>query len=136
MKAIIDTNVLVSAIIRDGLPEKVVLFLAHDPQWQWMASEEILQEYCEVLARPKFKLPEPLLARWHALFKTKIIPVLEVWPVTFERDPKDAKFLACALACDADYLISGDSDFGAASLGSTRILSARQFADLFLGKQG
>ncbi|WP_425526009.1 putative toxin-antitoxin system toxin component, PIN family [Halotia branconii] len=34
--------------------------------------------------------------------------------IDFPRDRKDAKFLACAMAGDADFLITGDSDFNQA----------------------
>jgi predicted nucleic acid-binding protein len=42
--------------------------------------------------------------------------------VPFPRDAEDAKFLACALAADADFLITGDLDFsGARKLGNTKL---------------
>ena len=51
--------------------------------------------------------------------------------VPFPRDVKDAKFLACALAADADFLITGDLDFSEArKLGNTKIVSVSQFAEL------
>ena len=58
-----------------------------------------------------------------------------VWPVeasaSFPRDPKDAKFLACALAADADFLVTGDQDFTEARLiGRTEIVSVTHFDEL------
>jgi len=56
--------------------------------------------------------------------------------VNFPRDQKDAKFLACALANDADYLISGDSDFREAhTLLNTTILSVSMFKRLVMGEK-
>jgi predicted nucleic acid-binding protein len=44
--------------------------------------------------------------------------------IDFPRDRKDAKFLACAMAGDADFLITGDSDFSQAqNLVNTTIIS-------------
>ncbi len=46
-----------------------------------------------------------------------------------DRNPeKDAKFLACAIAADADYFITGDQDFSEAQmLLQTKIYSVTQF---------
>lgn len=111
MRVVVDTNVVVSAILRDRNPERAVLHLVGNPDCEWVASEEILAEYREVLRRPKFALPTDLLEQWELRFRTALV----LWPVTapvgFPRDPKDAKFIACALASSADYLLTGDRDF-------------------------
>ena len=127
MRVLVDTNVVVSAILRDRVPEKVILFLIGNPDAEWVASDEILAEYREVLRRPKFGLSAELLTAWDERFAS-----LGVWPVTmpvdFPRDAKDAKFLACALAAEADYFITGDRDFEEAPpLGKTRVLSVSRF---------
>jgi len=131
MRVVVDTNVVVSAILRDRLPEKVLLFLIAQPDFEWVASPEILTEYREVLRRPKFGLPDQVLRQWDDRFHSAIAE----WPVEisvpFPRDIKDAMFLACALASDADFLITGDQDFTEArKLGHTKILSVSQFHEL------
>lgn len=40
MRVVIDTNVVVSAILRDRLPEKVLLFVVARPDFEWIASPE------------------------------------------------------------------------------------------------
>jgi predicted nucleic acid-binding protein len=45
MKVIIDTNVVVSAALRDKDPEEVVWFVAKQPDVEWVVSQEILNEY-------------------------------------------------------------------------------------------
>jgi predicted nucleic acid-binding protein len=62
MKVIIDTNVVVSAVLRDRDPEAVILFVVEQPDFQWIVSEPILEEYKEVLARERFALPKRLAA--------------------------------------------------------------------------
>ena len=58
-------------------------------------------------------------------------------PVSFPRDQKDAKFLACALAAQADYFITEDKDFtDAMKLVSTKILSASRFKKLLIDTEG
>jgi uncharacterized protein len=131
MKVVVDTNVVVSAILRDRLPEKVLLFILARPDFEWVASPEILAEYREVLHRPKFALPDSILSQWEERFRSAIAE----WPVetsvSFPRDISDAKFLACAIAAEADFLITGDRDFTEArKIGRTKIISVSQFHEL------
>jgi predicted nucleic acid-binding protein len=52
-------------------------------------------------------------------------------PLGFPRDQKDAKFLACALAAQANYFITGDRDFAEAlKLVTTTILPVSLFKKL------
>jgi predicted nucleic acid-binding protein len=51
--------------------------------------------------------------------------------VDFSRDLKDAKFLACAIAAEADFLITGDRNFTEIkNLGKTIIVSVSKFQKL------
>ena len=49
MKILIDTNVLVSAALKDKDPETVVLFVTAQADFEWIVSPEILAEYKDVL---------------------------------------------------------------------------------------
>ena len=42
MRVVVDTNIVVSAILRDRLPERVILFIIARPDFEWVASQEIL----------------------------------------------------------------------------------------------
>lgn len=131
MKVIIDTNVVVSAAFKDRDPEKIILFIVTHHDFDWIISSSILEEYESVLARKKFKLPKDILQAWSQVFRS--IPTLvEVDTcLSFPRDQKDAKFLECAMAINADFLITGDTDFsGIKQLGRTKILSVSQFKRL------
>ncbi len=120
MNVLIDTNVLLSAALRDKLPERVVLHVA-------------LTEYTEVLRRPKFGLNEETLERWAGMLAMRTVSVGS--PLTapeFPRDPKDVPFLAAALATHADFLITGDKDLlQAGDLVATRILTVAEFSSEF-----
>ena len=133
MKVVINTNIVISAILRDRDPEIVIRFIAAQIEWQWVASKAILLEYNEVLRRPKFSLPEALLEEWSNLFTTYISVADTMVTVDFLRDQKDAKFLSCAISTDAEYFITGDKDFSEAyKLGITTICSVRQFKQLII----
>ena len=128
MKVIIDTNVVVSAALKDRNPEAVILFVVKHPDFEWVASAEIVEEYIAVLRRDKFNLPETIIQRWVDIFKTLITVVEARNTVDFPRDRKDAKFLACALAAKADYFVTGDKDFDKAyKIGNTTVLSVSLF---------
>ncbi len=132
MRVVVDTNVVVSAILRDRNPEKATLHLVENPDCEWLASEEILAEYREVMRRPRFGLSPEILTRWDDRFREAIA----VWPVTvpvdFPRDQKDAKFLACVLASQADYLLTGDRDFEETkAFPNVKIISVSRFVAEF-----
>ena len=131
MKVVIDTNVLLSAALKDRDPETVILFIVSRPDVSWIASKEIIAEYRDVLGRDKFALSEEIKQKWFSVLES----IIEIVPVEssleFPRDQKDAKFIACAISSGADFLISGDKDFSEATkLLATSILSVAQFKTL------
>jgi len=130
MRVVIDTNILVSAAIAGKKPASVITWVINQPDYEWVVSEEILAEYQEVLSRRKLKLTDVQKERWLNLIQgsTKLIDVsIEI---DFPRDQKDAKFIACALSANADFLITGDRDFTEVqSLGNTLIISVSMFAE-------
>ncbi len=131
MRVVIDTNILVSAILKDRDPEKVILFVAERGDLEWIVSPEIMNEYCEVLSRSKFGLPPEILRAWYRLLEQVTVQSSVDLVIDFPRDQKDAKFLSCALSADADYFVTGDRDFSQAQkLLSTTILSVSQFKTL------
>lgn len=108
MRVVIDTNVVISAILQGRDPVAVLRFVIADPEYEWVATDEIVAEYRAVLRQPKFGLPEAILAAWDTILAAEIMLVTAVEPVVFQRDPKDALFLACAISAGAAYLITGD----------------------------
>ena len=128
MKVVVDTNVLVSAALRDRGPERVVLFVAETPGVEWVVSESIVAEYMAVLSRRKFGLAEAVLHRWERILSSMTIRVDVSLSVDLPRDPADAKFLACAIAAGADFLVTGDRDFEEARrFSTTTIVSVSMF---------
>jgi putative PIN family toxin of toxin-antitoxin system len=109
VKVVVDTNVLVSALLFGGKPGKLI------PLWQRgtirpLASKEIIDEYLRVLTYPKFKLSEEDI---HFLLYHEILPYFEVidvhpGPRIIRKDPADDKFIGCALAGKAKFIVSGD----------------------------
>ena len=109
VKVVVDTNVLVSALLFGGKPGKLI------PLWQRgkirpLASKEIIEEYLRVFTYPKFKLAEEdvnFLLYNEILPHVKIIDV-QPGPRIIKKDPEDDKFIRCALVGKAKRIISGD----------------------------
>jgi putative PIN family toxin of toxin-antitoxin system len=73
-RVVIDTNVLVSALLFGGDPgELITLWKEH--YIQPLTSKEIMEEYLRVLAYPKFRLTEKEI---EYLFTQEILPYFEV----------------------------------------------------------
>jgi putative PIN family toxin of toxin-antitoxin system len=135
MKLIIDTNVLVSAVLKDRDPEEVILYAASQPDSEWIVSPEILAEYKDVLKRAKFRFPEDILQSWFTILDSLTTVVDADVAVDFPRDRKDAKFIACALVSEADFFITGDRDFDQPlKILHTTVLSVRQFKKLIMNR--
>ena len=110
MRVVIDTNVLVSALLFGGLPGRLQL-LWEQGRLMPLLSRPILDEYLRVLAYPKFSLSEEEI---RFLLEQNILP----WFETVEADqgtsfvpgdPADDKFIWCAQAGHAECIVSGDA---------------------------
>ena len=137
-KIIIDTNVLVSALIQRSYPFFIVDNAFLDKNIQWCISDPILAEYHAVLSRPKFsKYPgfiasaESLLAHIE-LLAIKYVPSISINIID---DPDDNKFIELAHECGADFLITGNmNDFLITNYQQTRILTPKEYWEQFIVK--
>jgi uncharacterized protein len=132
MLVVTDTSTLVSGVLWIGLPHRLVE-LAEKGEITLCATEETLVELRDVLSRPKFA------AKMHDRFTSVeeimqgILALAALYPVTpisgiVQADPGDDKFIACALAAGAEYLISSDTHLlDLKSVGDVHIVTARQF---------
>lgn len=131
MRVVVDTNVLVSAVLKGRKPREVIQFVVDTQGFEWIGSADILVEYTEVLSRRKLKLTDEIKEAWSEIINRAIAIVDVEVEIDFPRDRKDAKFIACALAGKADFLITGDRDFTEAqTLMGTTIISVSLFKKL------
>jgi putative PIN family toxin of toxin-antitoxin system len=110
MRVVIDTNVLLSAALRDRLPEAVVKRVIAADTHEWIVSAEMLLEYEQVLRRPKFGIAAAEVDLWLDTVRAQARTIDVQGSEPFPRDPGDAKIVACARAGNADWLITGDRD--------------------------
>jgi len=133
MRVVLDTNVVVSALLFQPTLSKIVTV------WQGGAfipviSKDTFQELQTVLAYPKFALtPDEI----RALLEGEILPFFEVIEAVEDvkgvcADAADDKFLACACAASADYLVSGDKALTELKqYKSVRIIKPADFLKMF-----
>ena len=130
---VLDTNVLVSALILPGSLPATLLRRALLREFVLVISEHILAELSDVLARPKMKgrygvTPEKAEAFLTILREAAIVVPGTVTVQAVPSDAKDNPIVACAIQGGAGFLVSGDEHLK--SLGqfqSVRIVSPAQF---------
>src|SRR5580704_13281807 len=130
-RVVIDTNVLVSAIISRSYPYFITGAILLDRNIEWCVSEEVEQEYQIVLRRKKFlKYPDFAFSAESLLVSIDTDAIMFVPEVKLEilNDPDDNKFLELAAACNADFLITGNTnDFTMSSFGRTKIVTPKEY---------
>ena len=114
MRAVLDTGVLVSALIRRQGAVGAVLRLLRDGRFVAIYSTDMLVEIIDVLGRDRFRTKYHIrtddinaLVNLIRLRGELVIPDQSVHAC---RDPKDDKFLEAALVGEADCIVSGDAD--------------------------
>lgn len=114
MRAVIDTNILVRAILKPGGTVGPLVDFLRDGHYVFLYSEETLNELIDVLGRPRMVHRYGISAdEVDALCALLVLRGETVQPsqvITACRDPKDNKFLEVALAAKADVIVSGDED--------------------------
>jgi hypothetical protein len=133
---VVDTNVFVSSFF-GGNPRKIV-DLWKSGQVTICLSKPIIDEYVEVFQRLGLQNERELgellnlFARGlHVLFSANT-PELHL----VKEDPDDDKFIECAVALKADFVISGDKNLIAIQdYMSIRIVGPKEFLDSFLSPQ-
>jgi putative PIN family toxin of toxin-antitoxin system len=114
MKLVVDTNLLVSAFLWQGTPGRLVE-LAGEKECQLFTSRVLIDELAEVLQRKKLAkqvqatgLTAAQMLRNYQKLATTVTARRLAQQVS--RDADDDAVLACALAAQADLIVSGDDD--------------------------
>lgn len=127
MRAVVDTNILVSGLLRaDGPPGAVVRGIVAQAIVP-VVCEAIVAEYRAVLPRRRLRLRAGDIAELLALIEAQALwvkmPPYEGHPPL--PDPSDWPFIACALAADCPVITGNARDFPP-GLG-VRVMTAREW---------
>ncbi len=127
MRVVVDTNVIVSGVVAEGVCRDIVK--RYLPACDLITSPALLAELAETM-RDKFGLnPEDLpLLKIYADTATIVKPNPLPHPVCRDRD--DDELLATALAGEAEVILSGEKDLlTLKEFQGIKILSPRQFIE-------
>ena len=109
LRVVLDTNVLVSAILKQGGNEWAVLQKVNEGEIISLTSEDILHEFARVMSKPKFENSKEEVDEWLLFLLGVSLLVAPTERLTvIKDDPSDNKILECAVSGNADYIISGD----------------------------
>ncbi len=142
MRAVLDTNVLVSAAIRkDGNPDQIVRLAGR--KFELLTSKYILTEVTQVLARKHIqaKYLSYLMAQDRRLLEQNLRAIAKTVMVKAKTttrlrgavpdDPEDEPVLACAVEGEANYLVTGDPHLLALqTFGGIKIVTPAQFLEV------
>lgn len=114
IRAVVDTNVLVSAVIKPRGAVGPMLRHLRDGDYVLLYSEPLLTELVDVLNRPwireKYGLDPADIETIVALILLRGEAVVPTRRIAVCRDPKDDMFLEAAADGNASVIVSGDSD--------------------------
>jgi len=138
MRAILDVNILLSALLSPlGAPAKI-LAAWERKSFTLVACEELVSELRDVAGRPFFRAKlRAGVAEVLAISIQDLSSYCEDLPSgPVAPDPKDSYLLALAEAAEAEFLVTGDQALLAlGSYHTTKIVSAREFAAMLTVEQ-
>ena len=130
-KIVIDTNIIVSSLIQRGYSNLIIKELFIEQKIQLCVSDELMTEYYEVLARPKFSKFQDFFIRAEILLAdieakaTKFIPTIKLQLIS---DLDDNMILELADECLADFIITGNTtDFTFPTYKQTKIVTPKEY---------
>jgi putative PIN family toxin of toxin-antitoxin system len=129
-RVVLDTNVVVSALLKPQSLEDQVLRLALAGRLLLCVSPQVLAEYGRVLSNPKFKFqPEEVATALRQLEKAgsmgRPARILKI----SDHEP-DNRFYECADAAQAAFLVTGNLRHFKKDYQATKMVTARKLLDL------
>lgn len=136
IRAVLDTNILISALITKKSSHPLQLYKAFTEQkFLLITSPDILAEVEEVMNRNKIvqfhkRTPEQrqIIIEQLLILSYVTLGTTRSEKIIIERDSKDDKFFHAAMEGNADYVVSGDDDLLDVKIyEGIRILSPKDF---------
>jgi uncharacterized protein len=127
LKVVLDTNVVVSGLLRQKGAPAAILDAATSKQFHCYISESLLDEYREVLNRGYLGLDQRRTARFIADFQEVAIFVVPRKKVAVARDSDDDRVLECALEARANFIVTGNIRDFPPRFHSVRVITPRDF---------
>jgi putative PIN family toxin of toxin-antitoxin system len=147
LRAVIDTNVWVSALLNPRGHPALILGAIRKRRFVPILSQPLVEELIDVLGRPrivdKYKLEPEEVAEYTALLVERAEIVSPPGDLHLCRDPRDDMVLETAIVGKASCLVSRDDDIKAdeelvreMGLRGVKVLSVASFLALVSGESG
>jgi putative PIN family toxin of toxin-antitoxin system len=130
LRLVIDTSVVISAALKPEGLQRTTFLLAITKPARLYVSQPILEEYADVLSRPGLKIREGLRRQLLQLVRNRSNLVVPSRRLEVSSDPDDNRFLECADAARADYLVTGNVRHFPRFWKKTKIITPREFIGL------
>lgn len=127
LKAVFDTNTLISAWFWEGNESKLIESV-EEGLIHGYSSKQLIEELYRTLRYPKFNLSQDEIEsiRSYYLLLLKIVTPKQAIDIILE-DPSDNMVLECALEAEADYIVSGDHHLlNLGEFGEVKIVTAAE----------
>lgn len=129
IKAVYDTNVIVSAALYEESLPALLLSLALEEEVRLFVSPPLLREYETVLKRPRFKLDEnEIMELMKKINRTAVMVTPTKRLSILKTDEADNRILECALKARVDFIVTGNKKhFLLEEFKGVRIVTPREF---------
>jgi len=129
IKVTLDSNILISAIVYGGKPEKVFRLILEKKIIAYI-SLVIIAEVIEVLTK-KFRFNQIKLRQTERKIRKNLRVINPTQIINIVRDPDDNRVLEAAVEGNCDFIITGDKDLlGLEKYKNIKILTAENFLQL------
>ncbi|OPX88190.1 MAG: hypothetical protein A4E53_02136 [Pelotomaculum sp. PtaB.Bin104] len=114
MKVTLDTNVVMSGFLVPGGPPAIIVDLWAENKLTVVVGQALIEEYLDVLLRPKFKKIGTIIKRQELLMALLDVDnTIFVYPKirldVIKDDPEDNRVLECAADGKVKFIVSGDN---------------------------
>lgn len=130
LRLVFDTNCIISAALRQQGPPRTAFVLATTKPARLYVTLQILEEYSEVLARPRLGISKGTRLQMLQLVKNHSCLVTPARNLEVCSDPDDNIFIDCADKSRADYLITGNLKHFPTFWKNTKIITSRELVML------
>jgi putative PIN family toxin of toxin-antitoxin system len=130
LRLVIDTNVVISAALKPEGLQRTTFLLAITKPARLYVSQPILEEYADVLSRPVLRIRKGLRRQLLQLIRNRSNLIVPSRRLEVSSDPDDNRFLECADAARADYLVTGNLRHFPRFWKKTKIITPREFIGL------
>ena len=136
LRVVLDANVFVSAFINpEGTPGQIIQSFLRDGSFELVITDPIVDEVLGALADPKVQKAARSKIDPAPWFEDLIVLSQlvgdEIEVPRLSADPDDDKYLACAIAGQATFIVTGDPDLlNVGHYGNVRIVTPRSFLDV------